>query len=201
MTTKTVKKYLDEWENGSNIQRLHVPGGWLVRSYSDDYVMPSTFVPDPKHEWILFTETTEEVTTVKSSTTKPKELTAYESFRALCARAADVYVRPDDLASNLFNRSYDRGQINSIDLISIYFSGRVISNGQEIVRNENQYVALPIEVKERLHFLVEEAVKYQDALDEKRHNINMQEKDKEDRKRLHAIEALATKLREANGTK
>jgi hypothetical protein len=57
-----------EWEQISDYeQRAMVPGGWLVKSFTDvihktddmgyqpgwDYRIAMAFVPDPDHEWII----------------------------------------------------------------------------------------------------------------------------------------------------
>ncbi|MDP3911158.1 MAG: hypothetical protein Q8Q14_12275 [Gemmatimonadales bacterium] len=56
-----------KWEKvaegpNSITERLHAPGGWIVRSQSLDPATEATtasdsvFVPDPRHEWVLGSE-------------------------------------------------------------------------------------------------------------------------------------------------
>ena len=47
--TPTVQPPKAEWEHiGSYVRRTRVPGGWLVKSYSDALLL----VPDPQHAWL-----------------------------------------------------------------------------------------------------------------------------------------------------
>ncbi len=45
--------------DGENTSRMKVPGGWIVKAFhrsrnnNKGDAMGMTFVPDPKHEWVL----------------------------------------------------------------------------------------------------------------------------------------------------
>ncbi|MCP3681824.1 MAG: hypothetical protein GY861_03965 [bacterium] len=61
-----------QWEEiETNLERAKVPGGWLVRTYTDvfhldngmssggegwDWRVAMTFVPDANHEWVISEE-------------------------------------------------------------------------------------------------------------------------------------------------
>lgn len=41
-----------DWESvDETLERLKVPGGWLVRTYMNNNGVSITFYPDPKHKW------------------------------------------------------------------------------------------------------------------------------------------------------